>query len=61
MYEMPRTSEGGIQHMTSDDVNEQEIWDDTLVMTVLFPGQYGKDPGSGGTTGTRPSISFCCI
>ena len=24
MYQMPRTREGGIQHMTSDDVNEQE-------------------------------------
>ena len=36
MYQMPRTREGGIQHMTSDDVNEQELWDDTLVMTVLF-------------------------
>ena len=42
MYEMPRTSEGGIQHMTSDDVNEQELWDDTLVMTVLFLANMGR-------------------
>ena len=29
MEEMPRTEEGGIQHQTSDDTNEQELWDDT--------------------------------
>lgn len=42
MKEMPRTREGGIQHMTSDDTNEQEIWDDTLVMTVLFLANMGR-------------------
>ena len=42
MYQMPRTREGGIQHMTSDDVNEQELWDDTLVMTVLFLANMGR-------------------
>lgn len=30
------------QHITSDTVNEQELWDDTLVMTVLFLAKYGK-------------------
>ena len=42
MEEMPRTKEGGLQHITSDSVNEGELWDDTLVMTVLFLAQAGK-------------------
>lgn len=42
MQEMPRTKEGGIQHQTSDDTNEQEIWDDTLFMTVLFLANMGR-------------------
>ena len=36
MTGLPRTDEGGFQHITSDDVNDQQIWDDTLFMTVLF-------------------------
>ncbi len=42
MHEMPRTEEGGIQHQTSDDWNEGEIWDDTLFMTVLFLANMGR-------------------
>ncbi len=42
MKEMPRTKEGGFQHITSDSVNEGELWDDTLVMTVLFLAHAGK-------------------
>ena len=42
MQHMPRTEEGGIQHQTSDDVNEQELWDDTLFMTVLFLANMGR-------------------
>lgn len=38
----PRTREGGLQHITSDSVNEQEIWDDTLFMTVLFLANMGR-------------------
>lgn len=38
----PRTKEGGFQHMTSDSLNDQELWDDTLFMTVLFLAMYGK-------------------
>lgn len=34
MYELPRTEEGGFQHITSDTVNEGELWDDTLMMAV---------------------------
>lgn len=42
MEDMPRTKEGGIQHQTSDDVNEGELWDDTLFMTVLFLANMGR-------------------
>jgi unsaturated rhamnogalacturonyl hydrolase len=34
-HEMPRTEENGIQHITYDLRNEQQLWDDTLMMTVL--------------------------
>ncbi|HIU19827.1 MAG TPA: glycoside hydrolase family 88 protein [Candidatus Limiplasma stercoravium] len=33
---MPRTQEGGLQHITTHDENPQQLWDDTLYMTVLF-------------------------
>lgn len=36
MTDLPRTEEGGFQHITTHDVNEEQIWDDTLFMTVLF-------------------------
>jgi unsaturated rhamnogalacturonyl hydrolase len=36
MEHFPRTEEGGFQHKTSDSLNDQELWDDTLYMTVLF-------------------------
>ncbi len=36
MDEMPRTQEGGLQHIVSGENNEQQMWDDTLFMTVLF-------------------------
>ncbi len=36
MLRMPRTQENGLQHVTSHDVNDQQLWDDTLYMTVLF-------------------------
>lgn len=39
--EFPRTEEGGFQHITSDSLNEEEIWDDTLFMTVLFLANMG--------------------
>ena len=40
--EFPRTREGGFQHITSDTLNDQELWDDTLFMTVLFLANMGK-------------------
>ena len=42
MDSFPRTEEGGFQHQTSDSLNEQELWDDTLYMTVLFLANMGR-------------------
>lgn len=41
MNEMPRTLENGIQHITTADMNNQQLWDDTLYMTVLFVARMG--------------------
>lgn len=38
---LPKTKEGGFQHLTSDTLNEQELWDDTLFMAVLFLARMG--------------------
>lgn len=42
MYKLPRTVEGGIQHVTIDSDNYQQLWDDTLYMTVLFLSRMGR-------------------
>lgn len=42
MTSFPRTEESGFQHKTSDSVNEGELWDDTLYMTVLFLANMGR-------------------
>jgi unsaturated rhamnogalacturonyl hydrolase len=42
MNGMPRTEEGGIQHVTSDLVNVGELWADTLFMAVLFLAKMGS-------------------
>lgn len=41
MHGMPRTPEGGIQHVTSHLFNPGELWADTLFMTVLFLARAG--------------------
>ncbi len=41
LLEMPRTQEGGLQHIVSGETNEQQLWDDTLFMTVLFLAKMG--------------------
>ena len=46
MEHFPRTEEGGFQHMTSDTLNDQELWDDTLFMTVLFLANMGRIEGN---------------
>lgn len=44
--EMPRTDEWGLQHKTSDLVNDGQIWADTLFMTVLFLAKTGAVTGN---------------
>jgi unsaturated rhamnogalacturonyl hydrolase len=41
MYEMPRTQQGGLQHIVYNNVNHQQMWDDTLMMTVLPLAKIG--------------------
>jgi len=41
MHTLPRTQEGGFQHITSDTVNDGELWDDTLFMCVLALARAG--------------------
>lgn len=41
MYEMPRTREGGLQHIVYNSVNDQQMWDDTLMMSVLPLAKIG--------------------
>ncbi|MBD8892069.1 glycoside hydrolase family 88/105 protein [Roseibium litorale] len=45
LHEMPRTSERGLPHIVSDKINDQELWDDTLVMVGLFLASYGQASG----------------
>jgi unsaturated rhamnogalacturonyl hydrolase len=42
MYEMPRTQEGGLQHIVYNSVNDQQMWDDTLMMSVMPLAKIGK-------------------
>lgn len=42
MYDMPRTKENGLQHMTYGPENKNQLWDDTLMMTVLPLAKIGK-------------------
>lgn len=42
MNGLPRTVEGGFQHITIDSDNTAQLWDDTLYMTVLFVARMGQ-------------------
>jgi len=42
MHEMPRTEEGGLQHIVFNSENPQQLWDDTLMMCVLPLTKIGK-------------------
>ncbi|KZV79784.1 glycoside hydrolase family 105 protein [Exidia glandulosa HHB12029] len=42
MYDAERTEEGGIQHATYLAPHTQQLWDDTLMMTVLPLAVIGK-------------------
>ncbi|SJX62056.1 uncharacterized protein SRS1_10696 [Sporisorium reilianum f. sp. reilianum] len=39
---LPKTEEGGFQHITYDLENKGQLWDDTLMMTVLPLAKIGK-------------------
>ena len=41
LRQMPRTKDRGLQHIVSGQANEQQLWDDTLFMTVLFLAKMG--------------------
>lgn len=41
MHDLPRTKYGGFQHMTYVDMNHNELWDDTLMMTVMPLAKIG--------------------
>ena len=45
MHDMKRTEEGGIQHEHAELENDGQLWDDTLIMTVMFLAKYGKMTG----------------
>ena len=38
---LPKTEEGGFQHIVFNDENPQELWDDTLMMSVLPLAKIG--------------------
>lgn len=42
MQDMPRTKENGLQHATYGPENKNQLWDDTLMMTVLPLAKIGK-------------------
>ncbi|MCI3921466.1 glycoside hydrolase family 88 protein [Paenibacillus sp. TRM 82003] len=46
LHEMPRTQEGGLQHITIIADNKEQLWDDTLFMTVLFLAKMAKVTGN---------------
>lgn len=41
MYKMPRVQEGGLQHIVYNNVNHEQMWDDTLMMSVLPLAKIG--------------------
>ncbi|MCP8688837.1 beta-galactosidase BglB [Marinobacterium sedimentorum] len=42
MYDMPRTERGALQHIVYNSENHQQIWDDTLMMSVLPLAKIGQ-------------------
>jgi unsaturated rhamnogalacturonyl hydrolase len=42
MHDMPRTEEGGLQHIVFNSENREQLWDDTLMMCVLPITKIGK-------------------
>ncbi|EFX03063.1 glycosyl hydrolase [Grosmannia clavigera kw1407] len=44
-HDLPRTRFGGMQHITYLETNHQQLWDDTLMMTVLPLAKIGRALG----------------
>ncbi|WP_328716292.1 glycoside hydrolase family 88 protein [Halomonas elongata] len=42
MHDMPRTDKGGLQHVVYNSENHQQLWDDTLMMSVLPLAKIGQ-------------------
>lgn len=42
MHDLPRTRHGGFQHVTYVEDNDQQLWDDTLMMTALPLARIGQ-------------------
>ena len=42
LTDFARTTEQGFQHVTRDSANVQQLWADTLYMTVLFVARMGR-------------------
>ncbi|MCW2476282.1 MULTISPECIES: glycoside hydrolase family 105 protein [unclassified Symbiopectobacterium] len=42
MYDMPRTQKNGLQHIVYNSENTDQLWDDTLMMSVLPLAKIGK-------------------
>ncbi|PIF22524.1 beta-galactosidase BglB [Candidatus Pantoea floridensis] len=42
MYEVPRTEQGGLQHIVYNNENTQQLWDDTLMMSVMALAKIGQ-------------------
>jgi unsaturated rhamnogalacturonyl hydrolase len=43
--ELPKTEEGGFQHVVKERLNDGELWDDTLFMAALFLARAGVISG----------------
>ncbi|MGK6311529.1 beta-galactosidase BglB [Neorhizobium sp. DT-125] len=41
MHSLPRTREGGFQHIVYNSFNDQQMWDDTLMMSVMPLAKIG--------------------
>lgn len=44
---MPRTTEGGLPHIVSDKINDNELWDDTLLKGSSRFVSVGDGPAAG--------------
>lgn len=42
MTDLPKTEEGGFEHVVKEGRRPGQLWDDTLVMAVLFLAQTGR-------------------